>query len=761
MSLIAGTRLPSGCGFSTVLPDFDFEVYSEAGFIWDDVKKSYYAPKGATKKGLFAVGAVAYTEHPSSEILSLAYDLKDCLGPRLWIPRMAPPQDLFNYLATGGLIEAWNDAFEYWCWLNICAARMGWPDLPFWQLRDAMAKARAHALPGALGNAAKVCGTADQKLTDGKRLINKFCIPRKPTLKDPRRRIRPEEDPVDAMNLYTYCIGDIKAEAAVSALCPDLSPDELEFWLCTRAGNVRGLGLDMETVHAGAGILDLALVKYNRELSTLTGGHTHPITGVWKDGVVKKASEVAKLTAWLGSLGAHTGSLDAEAVEALLAQELPAPARRALEIRQLAGSAGVKKLYAMQRMASKEGRAHDLLAYHAARTGRDGGQDIQPQNLVKQGPKLYWCEGCGEPYGQHRQDCPHCGVSSTYAHASGWSWKAVEAAVKAIRTGSLDHVEKVFGDALLTLSGCIRGLFVPAPGKDFLCSDYSSIEAVVTAVLAGCKWRIEAFRNQEDIYLASASKMTGISVEEYLAHPDGPKGHPDRQYLGKPNELACGFGGWIAGYRVFDKTDTFTDDQVKKNILAWRAASPEIVELWGGQVRGFPWDPDSRELFGLEGMAINAIQNPGTCYAYNGITYGVKDDVLYCRLLSGRYLTYHHPRLAPSDRWDDQLSITFEGWNSNPTMGRLGWITIQTYGGRLAENVVQATARDIMAYAVPRLERAGYPIVLRVHDELVAEVPEGTGYIQEFEHIMCECPEWAKDWPIRASGWRGKRYRKD
>jgi DNA polymerase len=187
-----------------------------------------------------------------------------------------------------------------------------------------------------------------------------------------------------------------------------------------------------------------------------------------------------------------------------------------------------------------------------------------------------------------------------------------------------------------------------------------------------------------------------------------------------------------------------------------------IVKMWGGQIRGKPWAPDRWELFGLEGAAIAAVQNPGRCFAYRSISYGVKGDALYCRLPSGRYVTYHKPRLAPSSRWEGQLELTFEGWNTNPKNGPMGWIRMQTFAGRLFENVVQAVARDIMAHAVVNLERAGYPLVLRVHDELVAEVPCGFGSVEEFETIMGQLPAWAAGWPIRAAGgWRGKRYRKD
>lgn len=753
----AGDRLPSGCGFSTVVADMDFEVYSEAGYIWNASAGRWDAPKGATKKGLFAVGAAVYSEHPSTEILSQTYDLKDGLGPRLWIPGTPDPTELFDYIARGGLIEAWNDSFEWWIWNNVAVKKLDWPPLPFWQLRDAAAKSRAFALPGKLEKAAEVMGTADQKLKDGKRLIQKFSVPRKPTKNKPEWRIRPEDDPEDAANFYDYNIGDIKAEAAVSALCPDLSDAERDFWLCTKAMNARGVAIDTATVDAGVDILDQALARYNAELHALTGG------------TVAQASEGAKLIGWLGAQGVHTKSLDEAHRASLLDRpDVEGPARRALEIVNLVGSAGVKKLYALMRQTTAAGRVHDLFIYHGARTGRDTGADVQPQNLVKQGPDVCKCGDahCGRYYGPHLLWCPWCGAGAEFSQAGGWTWEAVDDVAEVIQRRSLDELERVYGDALLALSGCIRGLFIAGEGKDLLASDYSSIEAVVAAVLAGEEWRIEAFRQKQDIYLVSAGRITGRALEEYAAYfaETGHK-HPDRADLGKYAELACGFGGYVGGWRGFDKSDRLDDEEVKRIIIAWREASPAIVEMWGGQVRGKPWRPDRYELFGLEGAAIAAIQNPGQCYSYRSISYGMKGDALYCRLPSGRFITYHRPRLTPSTRWEGVegiYEITFEGWNTNPKNGPTGWHRLHTFGGRLYENCCQAVARDIMAHAVVNLERAGYPIVLRVHDELVAEVPKGWGSIEEFESIMATLPAWAEGWPVRAAGgWRGRRYRKD
>lgn len=759
--LPAGYRIDVGLSHATVLADMDFETYSEAGHVWTPRHKwderaqvwkpAWRPPKGATKKGIFAVGAAAYAAHPSTEVLSLYYDLKDGKGRRFWKPGWPNPVDLFQYVQNGGRIEAHNAGFEYWVWFYVCTRLYGWPTpRPEW-FADSMAKAQAWGLPGALANLGKVLDLNTQKQAEGKRLLDKFSTPRNPTKNKPETRIRPEDDPVDGPKLYEYNEDDIVTEAEASARMPDLSPEENRFWLDTFRMNIRGVAIDVEAVKNCSAVLDQTLELYNSRLCQLTGGE------------VERASQVQRLQQWLSNRGVHMDSLDAEAIpEALKRPDLPDDVRRALDYRARAGSASVKKLYAMERM-EVAGRLHDLFVYHRARTGRDGGADVQPQNLPKAGPNVAPCSGCGKWHGSHTPICSRCGAPLNLADGTGWDWERVPQALEDMATQDVGHIERVYGDALLTISGCIRGMFTAGPGKDLICSDYSSIEAVVTAVLAGETWRIEAFRRMEDIYLHGASTVTGVSYDEYVRYKEqtGDK-HPDRQDYGKPAELGLGFGGWIPAWRQFDKSDNFTDDEVKRNIIAWREASPMIVEMWGGQVRGKPWNPDRQEYYGLEGMAICATMNPGTVYTYRLISYYVHDDVLYCRLPSGRCIAYHRPRLSPSPKWEGQLQLSFEGWNSNPKMGAMGWVRIGTFGGRLFENVVQATARDIMRDAVARLEDAGYPIVLRVHDELAAEVLEGAGSIEEFETLMAELPSWAEGWPIRAAGgWRGKRYRKD
>jgi DNA polymerase len=737
-----GTVLRAGMGTTSIIADFDFETYSPAGFVWNGFK--FKPPHGAKTKGLPVVGTAVYSEHPEAEVLCLAYDLKDGVGSRQWRPGKVNPIDLFFYIFEGGLLEAWNVTFERWIWENICVPKYGFPHLPVKQLRCAAAKARAHALPGSLDPCGEVLNIQNKKLKDGKRLIEKFCCPRNPTKLDARKRTFVFHDPEDANQLYNYNLVDIKAEAELSSQIPDLSPDELRFWQADQEINWRGVQVDVKSVEAGIEILEQAHRKYNKEIEELTNG------------AVKSASEVAKIRVWMLTQGVTTDVLDKERVTELLKQELPVSVKRVLQIRELIGSAAVKKLYAMKNTVTKAGRIHNLFLYHSARTGRAAGVGVQPQNMPNSGPSVIMCAKCSKHYsGLLEKECPWCGYDF-FKSFSEWNPQAAQDAISVIQTGSLPMLEYYFGDAMATLSGCLRGMFISAPGKDLICSDYSAIEAVVLAALSGEEWRMEVFRTHGMIYETSASSITGIPLEEFNNHrKQTGQHHPARKSVGKVAELALGYAGWINAWRQFDNSDK-TDEEIKQTILAWRRASPAIVEFWGGQQRN--WQP---ELYGLEGMAVLAIQNPGQKFSYGAISFVVTRNVLYMRLPSGRYLTYHKPELRPSDKRQGTYQISYEGMNTNVKYGKSGWYRLDTYSGRIAENCVQAVARDILAHAIVALENAGYPVVLHVHDEIVVEVPECWGSVEDVERIMSKMPEWAKDWPVKATGgWRAKRYSK-
>jgi DNA polymerase len=306
-----------------------------------------------------------------------------------------------------------------------------------------------------------------------------------------------------------------------------------------------------------------------------------------------------------------------------------------------------------------------------------------------------------------------------------------------------------WGDVLSVVAGSLRSLFIAAPGHRFVCSDYSAIEAVVLAALAGEEWRMEVFRTHGKIYEMSASKITGIPLDEYLAYKKtNGEHHPDRQAIGKVAELASGYGGGLGAWKAFGADKHMNEDEITANVKRWREESPAIVDMW----------------YGLERAAINAILSPGNSYRYRDLTYYSDGKVLRCYLPSGRPLVYHKPRVedgttpwgAPTKR------ILFWGWNGNPKYGAIGWRELETYGGRLTENVVQAVSRDLMAHGMLHADRAGYNIVLTVHDEIVSEQPFGHGSVAELESLMGTLPPWAEGWPVFArGGWEGREYRKD
>lgn len=752
------TVLVAGLGVATVIADMDFETYSEAGFVWSDAEQKWVALPGAAqgKKGLPVVGMAAYAMHPSTEVLTLSYNLKDGRGTRRWRPGLPLPTDLFDHVAAGKLIEAWNAGFEWWIWSEVCAKRYGWPPVPTAQFRCAQAKARASGLPASLAKAGAVLGLEVQKDKAGEALIKKFCVPRNPTKSNPSRRIRPEDDPEAFERLCVYCDTDIETEAEASSRIPDLTGEELAYWQADQAINRRGVYIDLPAVEDCIAIVEQATQRACSELQELTGGK------------VAGPTKVGDTLAWLDRRGLDLTALDEDTVaDALKRPLLPPDVRRVLEIRRDTASAAVKKLYAMRvRTAPDTSRAHDLFNYHATRTGRCTGADIQATNLPNSGEKVKRCESCGKTYGSSVIDCPHCGCDGAFAQPAEWGPGAAADAFEAVTVRSLDYLEFTYGKgrALPVVSSMIRGQFRARPGHKLIVGDYSAIEAVGLAMLAGEQWRIDVFNTHGKIYEMSAAKVTGVPFDEILAHKERTKEHhPLRKTIGKTCELALGYRGWVGSMVAFGAEAFMTEPQMKDTILKWRDESPAIPEFWGGQFRGAPWSTDRQPcFFGVEGAAIQALLSPGRWFdVRHGVAFMSQAGTLYCRLPSGRLLTYRDAKLHNTGRWDT-MQISYWGWNTNPKNGPVGWIQIWTHGGKLTENIVQAACRDLLRHATLKLEDAGYPLVLHVYDEIVVEVPEGFGSDGEFAALMADRPAWAADWPVRVGEdmFREVRYRK-
>lgn len=761
--MLSGQRIPAGLSASTVLADLDFETYSEAGMdlVIEDGKYKWQSVEGKGKrKGISAVGAAVYAQHTSTEILCLAYDLKDGAGSRLWNAGDPDPVDLFQHIAEGKLLEAHNSMFEYLIWTYVATRKLGWPELPLEQLRCSASKARAFSYPGSLGDVSPIIGAELKDSAKGKRVINRYCIPRNPTKTDRRFRILPSSEP-DGRDLGDYCVQDIKAESSVSQGCPDLSEEELKVWLIDQHMNARGIAIDTTTAANLAKIYEEGMADADSLMYHLT------------DGIVDRCTEVDKIRTFCAGHSIYLDKLDKEILSAVLdRKDLPPIVREVLELRQATASAGAKKLYAIQNRTSPDGRMRDTIKYYRAHTGRWSSEGLQLQNMVAGGPDMVKSPCCEAwfPAGLH-EHCPWCTVGDPMEdEIQEWGIEPMTFFLEKIAPlGNYETVRHYYGQYVMKMiASSIRGIVVAGPGKELICSDYTAIEAVVLAVLAGCQWRMELFATHGRIYEKTASDITGIPMEEILAFKkETGSHHPTRKPFGKVPELASGYQGWIGAWKQFGADQFMDDKKIKESILAWRAASPEIVELWGGQYREtrpgsweFEWD-----LHGCEGTAIKACLEPGRWFTYGWLRYGVFGGDLYCLLPSGRTLCYHEVELRTvEDRRARKpaYQITHMLFNTNRDKGPYGWSRHSTYGGRLVENATQAVARDLLANGVKNVGAAGYPVVFHVHDEIVAEVEPGFGSVEEFETLMTTLPEWAQGWPIKAAGgWRGHRYRKD
>lgn len=254
-------------------PALDFETFSFCGFDWNETTQRWQALPGARAKGLAAVGAPAYSEHPSTEVLTGSYDLLDGRGVRRLGPRLPPPEDLFVHVTRPGAeLESHNAMFERLIWANVCVPRYGYPPLPPIVQRCSMATARVNSLPGKLDVLGDVLRLETRKDKEGKRLLDKFSVPRNPTKADSRLRIRPEDDPEDFERLCLYCDRDVATEQAASTAMPPMSASELEIWRINQEMNWRGIGIDRPAVQDCRAVLDQVLERYGTECREITGG---------------------------------------------------------------------------------------------------------------------------------------------------------------------------------------------------------------------------------------------------------------------------------------------------------------------------------------------------------------------------------------------------------------------------------------------------------------------------------------------------------
>jgi len=307
----------------------------------------------------------------------------------------------------------------------------------------------------------------------------------------------------------------------------------------------------------------------------------------------------------------------------------------------------------------------------------------------------------------------------------------LEEARELIRNEDLDAILGRFGAVSTVLSELIRTAFIPKPGHRFIVSDFSAIEARVLAWLSKEEWRLELFRDGGDIYCQSASKMFGVPVEKNGVNKE-------LRQKGKIAELALGYNGGVNALKSFGAVAMgIQESELKPMVDKWRAANPNIVRLWR-----------------MLDKVTKYVVTKRTSYECYGLKFSYERGIMFIELPSGRRLAYCKPRLGINAFGSE--CITYEGIGTGKK-----WERIETFGGKICENIIQAVARDVLVESMMRLHKAGYKITMHIHDEVVLEVQDDVSSVEEVCRIMAITPSWAKDLPLNADGYECKFYKKE
>ncbi len=647
---------------------------------------------------------IRYGLHAYSEqvrVLVFAYAIDD--GPvRVWdVASGAPmPADLAAALADE-TVEVWahNAQFDR----TMLRESLGVdPALGRW--RCSMCLAYMHSMPGSLDALCGALGVDDdkRKLKTGKDLMRLFCVPPAANLK--RGWATRDTHPKEWQEFLEYAGMDIVAMRACVAKLPkwNLTESELDLWRLDRIINERGVAVDLEFCRAAVEVSDIEKARLAARTSVVT------------DGAVGSTTQRDSLLAHiLSQYGVTLPDMQSSTLERRMEDpDLPEPVRELLAIRLQASSTSASKYRAFINSTSSDGRLRGTLQFGgAARTNRWAGRLVQLQNLSRV-PKYL--------KGQY------------------------DFAIQTIKDGITDLV---FDNVMEVVGSTVRGALVAGPGKKFCRADLSNIEGRVLAWLAGEEWKVEAFARGDDLYVEGYSRSFGVPIDEVLE--DEAAGGTMR-LIGKVQELACGYQGAVGAFGSMAKIYgvDLEEDRILEIVKAWRKANPRIVSFW--------WD--------LGDAATEAVRNPGITITCRKLKVRRDGNWLRIRIPSGRVLCYPSPKWGPKTFFDGVKEV------ENP-MGGLSyvgmdqytrkWQRIRTYSGRLVENVVQATARDVFAEGLKLCEASGYPVVLHIHDEAICETPDTDEFSgAEVARMLATNPPWANGLPLAAEGSETKRYRK-
>ena len=641
-------------------------------------------------------GVYPYAESPDAEILLFGYSINDepvivvdvANGEKI-------PDYILKALTDDSVIKwAFNASFEriflsYWLNRNypeyfesysISEDSVGnYLDPSSW--RCSMIWSAYMGLPLSLEGVGAVLGLEEQKLKEGKDLIRYFCVPCKPTKVNGGRTRNMPSDAPDKWELFKkYNKRDVEVEMSIQQKLsrfpvPDSVWDEYHI---DQEINDRGILLDMDVVTNA--------IKFDAFSKAR-------LMGTLKDKTeLENPNSVTQMKDWLISKGVETDSLDKKAVIELL-KTVPSDVADVLKLRQQLAKSSVKKYQAMQNSVCADGRARGMFQFYGAnRSGRWAGRIIQLQNLPQ----------------NHMTD--------------------LEDARDIVKSGDYELMNMLYDDVPDALSQLIRTAFIPKQGYKFCVSDFSAIEARVIAFLAKENWRMKVFKENGDIYCASASAMFHVPVEKH-----GVNGHLRQK--GKIAELALGYGGSVGALTAMGALDMgLSEDELQPLVDSWRASNPNIVQFW--------WDVD---------RCVKTAIKQRTATETHGIRFVYQSGMLFIVLPSGRRLCYVKPKIGENKFGGE--SVTYEGVGTNKK-----WERIESYGPKFVENIVQAISRDILCHAMRTLSHCF--IVGHVHDELIIETPTDADLNAICEQ-MGRTPKWIDGLLLRADGYETAFYKKD
>ena len=731
-----------------------------------------------SKLDIGEVGVQRYVEDLSTHPLMLAYGPRK--APKQWILDLtaysagiipACPEDLLNFINDSRVeFHAHNAAFEIAVWSEICSKRWGWPAVPLDRWYCTAAKGSAANQPRKLDLLVKRLGLPDEfhKDAKGKELIKLLSMPQKATkvylkpmkgpdgksVKDPAKpsRILKEvcktsvqyleesgvelfdgpcpgakyffrNDPDLMREFQEYNVQDIVAEAAADNRLPDLPADERETWLLDQRINQRGIPIDVDLCRGALNIYHDEVATAEEELTDLTGGR------------VTRCTQRERLVEWINERINFGSCLDAEIVDNFLEiyedpQQWPTAGThphldpneavpqvlKALEIRKRAGGTAVAKYQAAVDYVSPDGRCRQQLLYYGAATGRWTGRGIQPHNFK-------------------RESTPD------------------ETFIDALKTGDFGLVKLLCDLEGLTvfklLKKGLRGIIRAPKGRKMVVSDFAGIESRVLHWLVGNEKKLEQFRKREDTYIHAAVDIYQIPFHDLAEWSDKEKKyvirkeHKDKRQIGKACELGLGYG---MGSDTFQanaaKAKSFLSSEFSAEVVAkWRAANPQVPDFWYRIESAC-----KRVVYGRGRTPRPVVRSEKLKIYYDPRNY------LCIELPSGRILYYYDPVIQ--DRKLYYRDGSKQGMAEN--YGR-----IDTYGGKLTENIVQAIARDLLVNSMKIIDRAGLDIIFHVHDESVTEVDENDQEALPTVHAaMTSLPAWANGLPLEAETHEVRRYTK-